>query len=372
MSYVSIAVGNVFLGLATVVFLAYVLRRRDVFGNLRSFKGYFVVIGIFLATMLLSALGSGHLAKGMKTFAEVMLWRMMPFVLILTALSDEERATKRILCCSLLGIFIGSVCVIYQGLSGDLRASAFFGHPMTFAGWMCVYLPVLAIMFFDVKVVGKWRWLAGVLFLVVTAALLFNATRGAWLAMIVVLSLLMLIYSLRDKRIAAFYLLFVFALGTCLHTSAYLAERLNSSTNLQANRQRVLIWTGALNMFKDHKLLGVGLGQYKDNYQKKYILPQATEPKLEHAHSNLLQMLAENGLIGFLGFILLAGYIVCRNFLDWWRTRSPYALMAVSATVGLFLQGLTEYNFGNSAVMKAYWLVLACVLVLRAHEDDAK
>ena len=29
------------------------------------------------------------------------------------------------------------------------------------------------------------------------------------------------------------------------------------------------------------------------------------------------------------------------------------------------MQGLTEYNFGNSAVMKSYWLLLGCMLVLK-------
>ena len=38
--------------------------------------------------------------------------------------------------------------------------------------------------------------------------------------------------------------------------------------------------------------------------------------------------------------------------------------MIVSATVCLLLQGFTEYNVGNSAVIKMYWLVLGLLVVL--------
>ena len=38
-------------------------------------------------------------------------------------------------------------------------------------------------------------------------------------------------------------------------------------------------------------------------------------------------------------------------------------MMCVSS-LALVLQGMTEYNFGNSAVMKSFWLVQGCLLVL--------
>ena len=44
--------------------------------------------------------------------------------------------------------------------------------------------------------------------------------------------------------------------------------------------------------------------------------------------------------------------------------KNPYALMIAGSTGALVLQGLTEYNFGNGAVMKLYWLVLGCLVVL--------
>ena len=55
---------------------------------------------------------------------------------------------------------------------------------------------------------------------------------------------------------------------------------------------------------------------------------------------------------------------ILKNLIAWFKTRNVYALMIVSATVCLLLQGFTEYNVGNSAVIKMYWLVLGLLVVL--------
>ena len=148
--------------------------------------------------------------------------------------------------------------------------------------------------------------------------------------------------------------------------------RINSitSTKYQSNTERVLIWKSAYRMFLDHPILGVGAGQYKFNYQKRYISPKAKEPKLAHAHSNFMQMLAENGFVGFISFVGMVGYFIIASFRRFWTTKSPYALMLSSSTLSLVLQGLTEYNFGNSAVMKAFWLVLGCLIVLEYQSNE--
>ena len=75
-------------------------------------------------------------------------------------------------------------------------------------------------------------------------------------------------------------------------------------------------------------------------------------------------MLAENGIIGLLGYLLTFGAIIWTNIKNCFINKNPHNLMIIGSTIALFLQGLTEYNFGNSSVMKIYWLVLACLVVL--------
>ena len=363
LSFISIAAGNALLGIATLCFLIYAFRNKEKLQLVD--KTYYNAIAVFLLTMLISALTSGAVGKGMKVWADLWIWRMMPFVIITVSIK-EACSAKKILACSLLGITLGSICLIYQGLSGDSRASGFFGHPMTFAGYFCIYLPVLLICFLEQKIYGEWRWLAGDSFILGVVALLFNATRGAWLALVPVLLFIIGYYLLKGNRLAILCLAVFIAAGAGLSQYQPFLQRLATitDTKYQSNTERLLIWNSAYTMFKDHPVLGVGLGQYKDNYQKKYISPKAKEPYLSHAHNNFLQMLAENGIVGFVGFLTLLACFIGYSFKRFWQEKNPYALMMSMATLALVLQGCTEYNFGNSAVMKSFWLVQGCLLVL--------
>lgn len=365
LSFVSLAVGNALLAIATLCFLIYAFKNR---AALRvPDKTYYLAIGIFIGTMLISAFLSGDIKQGMKVWINAWFWRLMPFFIITLTIREAKQA-KRILACSLAGIAIGALCVVHQGLGGDARAAGFFGHPMTFAGYFCIYLPLLFVLLFEESTASRWRWYMGGLLILLSAALLYNATRGAWLAVASVTVLLLLYYLFRPdyRKLAACVVCFLIIVGAGLSQYQPFVDRMVTITdeNYQSNTERLLIWHSAYEMFKDQPVTGVGLGQYKDNYQKKYISPEAKEPLLAHAHNNFMQMLAENGLIGFAGFMTLISCFIGYSFKRFWQEGNPYALMMCASALALVLQGLTEYNFGNGAVMKSFWLVQGCLLVL--------
>lgn len=370
MSFVSIAVGNIFLGILTLCFFIEIYRKQVKFNC--AYKGYFIAIGLFVITMLISAVFSGDIAYGLKRWADMWIWRFMPFIVVIFLLNNCIDA-KKVMLTAFVGITVTSVYAVYQGLSGLSRANGFYGHPMTLGGWLCIFLPLLLIEFFERKLLGKYYWLAGLAFCICSAGLVFNATRGAWLAVSIVCAVLLIYYMFKNKRNLAVSIIFVVLISTVLVNNPKFMHRLDTIDDFdkyQSNTERILMWQSAWNMFKDHPILGVGLGQYKENYQQKYISPEAKEPQLSHAHNNLLQMLAENGIVGFVGFAIMFGYIIFKNLIDWFRTKNIYALMLVSATVCLLLQGFTEYNFGNSAVIKIYCLVLGtCVLLSELQKD---
>lgn len=368
-SFVSLAVGNITLGVAVVSSLFNY--SKCIVPIKKEYRNFFVSILIFLFTMLLSALFSGDLFKGFKTWADLWIWRMMPFVIIVFLISKKEDANK-VLYYSAIGITIGIVCVLYQGMHGNYRASGFFGHPMTFAGWLCLYLPVFLIAFLDKKVLGEYNLLSGFLFLMGCIALFYNGTRGAWIASIPIILFIVGYYTYKKKITALICIIFLCVGGLFLSQNVRFVNRLatiSDTTKVQSNTERILMWKSAWNMFKDHPVLGVGLGQYKENFHKKYILPEAKE-RQNHAHNNFLQMLAENGIIGFIGFMSLILYFIINPFKRFLETSSPYALMISMSMLALVLQGLTEYNFGNSAVMKCMWLLMGCLVVLEYGNDD--
>ena len=106
----------------------------------------------------------------------------------------------------------------------------------------------------------------------------------------------------------------------------------------------------------------VGFAQFKSEYQGGYILPEAKERELTHAHSNVMHMLAECGAVGFLALLFFWGTWILQRVRIWSTTHEIAALIAAAVVMGLILQGLTEYNMGNSAVMKLHWLLLGLCL----------
>lgn len=363
-SFISIAAGNIFLGILTLYFFIKLYKKQlklDLY-----YKSYFIAIGIFVISMFISALFSGDIVYGLKRWADMWIWRFMPFVVVVFLLNNYNDV-KKVMLTGFAGITVTSVYAVYQGLSGISRANGFYGHPMTLGGWLCIFLPLLLIEFFERKLLGKYYWLAGLAFCICSAGLVFNGTRGAWLAVAIVSAVLLIYYMFKSKRNLAVSIIFIALISTILVNNPKFMHRLDTIDDFdkyQSNTERILIWQSAWNMFKDHPILGVGLGQYTENYQQKYISPQAKEAKLGHAHNNFMQMLAENGIVGFAGFVIMFGYIIFKNLIAWVKTRNVYALMIVSATVCLLLQGFTEYNVGNSAVIKMYWFVLGLLVVL--------
>lgn len=368
LSFVSIAAGNIFLGISLLFFFICLCKEKITINT--NIRKYYCVIAVFILTMLLSALFSGDLVYGLKRWADMWIWRLMPFVIITCCINKED--SIKILKASCFGISIGIVCLIYQGISGDGRAAGFFGHPMTFAGYLCMYLPLFLLGYFGNLFGIEYRYISGMMFLAGLAALFYNGTRGAWIAVAIISGILLLYYMFRNKRNFIVGIILIALCGGILVNNAAFMHRLSTITNnkYQSNSERLLMWNSAWNMFKDYPVFGVGLGQYKDRYQQKYISPKAKEPNLEHAHNNFMQMLAENGIVGFVGFVTMFLYFVVRNLRKFLTKRNIYALSTCAVTVTLLLQGLTEYNFGNSAVVKVYWLILGCLVVLAEHNNN--
>ena len=419
-SFLSIAATNVFLGISTLLFLINLYRDKRV--NLNEDKvPYLKAIGVFAGALLISALCSGEFVQGLKTWADFFLWRFMPFLILLFVFDKKEDAKK--VYYAILGAFlVDALYVIYQGVFvyklniNWARPYGFTGHPMTFAGFLCILVPILLVLVFESKVLGKYSKLALPAFIVGVGALVLNSTRGAWLAVGIVVGLIGLNYMIRSKKIFIGCVVLMLVGGLLLSNNQAFMKRVNTFSSVKSASQnpRFEIWDVAVVLFKEHPVLGVGLGQFKDEYREKYskvhpvnekqkrlaaeykkyidnrkakkltpIQKKMTKAKrnelykayvaqrkyegigrLTHAHNNFLQMLGENGLVGFAGYVFAFGYILWRNIKNYFVNKNPYALMIAGSTGALVLQGLTEYNFGNGAVMKLYWLVLGCLIML--------
>src|SRR5262249_61965850 len=79
------------------------------------------------------------------------------------------------------------------------------------------------------------------------------------------------------------------------------------------NAVRTAVYRANLEIIHDHPLLGLGFGRYKNASVPYYDrFPEAD--RRTHAHSNVLQVAAESGLVGLAAFCLLFATILRRGF----------------------------------------------------------
>jgi O-antigen ligase len=113
-------------------------------------------------------------------------------------------------------------------------------------------------------------------------------------------------------------------------------------------------------MMLDHPLTGVGPGNYEIIY-KQYKFFE--ERKIySHAHSNIVQIGAETGILGLSMFfwIMVSAFRTMTAKIR--EIKDPLfffvSLGALAAFLGFHFAGLFEYNFGDSEVQLLFWFIL--------------
>lgn len=362
-SNLSIALGNVFLGPLVLVVLLRVYKKREDWHSALPEGQLGLALFILMGTVVLSSLCSGHPARGLCVFIDYYGYRMLGLCAVLLLVKDRKRLLT-IAVCVAASFTINNVAILYEGLLlHDFRADGFVPY-MTAAGFLSMLVPSLLFLLMEGKLGKRYRLPLYFLIVLSVVALLLNGTRGAWIAVVVSCVFIGGMAVQRKKKFLLGILAAALVFVAVFSVSPMLSNRLASigDMQLQSNAERILLWKSAFHMFEDHPVLGVGFSRFREEYQGGYIQPEAKEPHLGHAHNNIMHMLAECGLLGvaalFLFWLLWFSYGV--SF--WRRTRSVTALIFLSVLLGIFTQGLTEYNMGNSAVMKLYWMLLGLCL----------
>lgn len=351
-SSISIAAANVGVSLALL------------FALIRYYKEPFRFVGdwgltkailLFWVTILISAIFAyAHPAAFSKLWAYI--YRALPFFLAATFI-DTPKKLFTVLAVMAVSLFIADGASAWQGIRGD-RAVGFASMAMILAGYLLQMIPVLAVLALEeTRLSRRTRLLFGGVVLISLMGMVFSSVRGAWIALFAVICLYLLVFLRARARMLAALAVILVIVFVGVSFPVYQA-RLMSTFNPadQSRTERFLVWDGAWRMFKDHPLVGVGPANFEDIYLSRYISPLAKE-RLGHAHNNFLHILAENGIVGFIGFIGMYSYILFYLYRRG-REGNTVALGVFLATIALLIQGLTEYNFGDSAVIRMFWFLL--------------
>lgn len=251
------------------------------------------------------------------------------FVIVMYAFvaGVRDRRTLMFLAVVYLGmVFLNSVDVIRLFLSGKDR-------PFGFAGVMFVDYSALAVCIaaaLGMTSRGTLRIFFLILATIVAVALILTGTRNTWVSSAVTLSLLASYVAIRPeivglsrKRVLVLSIVGFLAIGG---SAAYVVLRTPTiekrATQLSGEKgvlidqsgkvensfvSRLLIWDTALNAFRAHPIVGIGVYAFPYSSHQYYRIPKLLYRLYVEGlspHQTQLAVLVETGIIGAIGYFI--------------------------------------------------------------------
>lgn len=335
---------------------------------------------IWLATMLLSVILSGDYTP----WAERSILRMASYIALyftfrvwLRSRMQLTRAWRVISAIILLSSLFAIVQVIHGGytpiysiIHNDPPYGNWLGRPPSFistganafGGFMALLIP-FEVAFLTLRSANSaarlFHWIVIVLG---TVAVILSGCRGAAIS-VAVSFILAIFYFARRKRTRILVTCGLVVILPILTVVAdVLSPRLTEINEQESVGERLLIWAQAWELFVEHPVTGIGLGNFRESYDPVAI---AEDPGKVDAHNLYLQFLTETGIVGFAVFLFLAGHILRRNLRNLKRFplesvgyASSYA--ALAAMLSVLIHGMVDFFFiGSTEFGAAFAIVLA-------------
>lgn len=272
-----------------------------------------------------------------------------------------------------------------SALANDTRVYSYLGNPNLLGGYL---LPAIALSIAAIFIWRGWiqKTLAVIMVMMNSACLYFTDSRGAWLAMAVLIGVLLLLfyywwreYLPRFWRVWLLPLIFGSLAGLLLvafisleplrlRLMSIFAGREDSSNNFRIN-----VWEACFKIIEDYPLIGIGPGN--DAFNQIYPRYMNSRYPALSAYSVYLEHIVEMGYIG-LGCFLWLVAVTCNhgmrqlNRLRHSRDkRGIYLIVAIAATASLAFHGFVDTVWYRPQINTIWWLILA---IIASFYDDIK
>jgi O-antigen ligase len=226
---------------------------------------------------------------------------------------------RRLLHAFVAGGTILSLILLYQGLINQIERPAHIWY-CVIAGNLLLFTLVATVSL----ILASKSLRSGVLYASIASlqlcALYLNGTRGAWIAFAVIL-ICIPFYLLKLPRVwQAGYIVALVLAGTLVAQGSYFQVKFRAAiTDIQLYQQGVAstslggrfeMWKASYKMFVENPILGVGAGNWTDEFQKN-VTGNNDAPYLmefNHPHNVYLEALSTRGLVGMFSLLLFILY----------------------------------------------------------------
>jgi len=194
--------------------------------------------------------------------------------------------------------------------------------------------------------------------------LILSSSRGGIMAMAATLLLMGIVFYFRKgerRKGRIILLLFGITVIFALHAGIdYTVGRFHFFD--EAVKERGIMAEKTLNLFKDYKIAGVGVGNFRHAYGK-YQDPVHKNLYMDYAHNDYAQFLAEVGIVGVILLLAGLGWYVVRTFRFWRERHDPFAVyLGMAPFAALFavaIHSFSDYNLHRPAHMMVLVAVVA-------------
>lgn len=304
-----------------IIALSFLLTHKFKFEEIKNpLNKYFLIFSI---TGVLSIYNSVNIPLNL-----LYLLRLVAFFIVLTAVQISIKnyaQIRRYLYFFLIMCLINGLDIIYLSVTTDLRVFGFAGI------WYVDYVGlalVISLTFLLYNKKMKIYFISSLIILI--AALIFTQTRNAWLSSGISMLIIIVHFIFKssdlgyNRKKVIIWSLFVIALIIFVSLQAQnlnpgvfkrvspqslqpISDENNNDVGISSFMTRIFIWHTAFQAFLAHPIIGIGLYSFPFSSQYYFTIdPIAYKLFVKNlpAHTTILAVMAEVGIIGSIAFLL--------------------------------------------------------------------
>ena len=282
----------------------------------------------------------------------------------------------------------------------QFRPKLSFGNTDYFSGYMVGVLPLVfasPFIFYRSPINSKKKAL--VIISAVTAILgliplIFSQTISAWAGIYIGTVIFLASVVLMQEKLHLKYKILIVSALACLFivlpiililvpnpvSKNVLPRLLSKFSNIMFFlNDRFNAWSCGLSLFKDHPVLGSGLGTVyaaSFKYMNKYFYIYSDSNSFKHSHNEFIEVLGEGGIFGLIFFIALFGFVIVMLLMRAYSRRYEfnYRLICLGNAIGIIcmlIHQVFSLSLRMSVTMTMYFFLLGLAIFLISYSKKA-
>jgi len=333
---------------------------------LHQLKPYVIPIVLLLISVLISIIISQNQLRALGILKSWFLAPLLFTFMFLDQVKTKKQANQALFFLSLSVwpiIIYGLIDYFrWQNLTIPGRLDSFFSSP----NYVAMYLVPIFLLILSTKIIDKKIQSYDIIWLMIClTTILLTKSFGGWFATIAGLIFIILFYKkITLKKTLALVFLFIIitiSLFFAHQKSFYHYDKFWQINSLETRKQ---IWFNSIKILTKNPILGIGLGDFKLDYQNQIKNLEPSEKPIEkevlRPHNLFLDFWLETTILGLIAFswIILAFY---QQNLG--KNKKNLSLPTTTAITAILIHGLVDTPYFKNDLSLLFWLIITLSIV---------